>query len=133
MITSSHIGPSRVISYLYVEDNDDIRESIESLIASDTRQITAVASAETALSLIAQSKYDVLMTDISLPGMQGTELARRWLAVNDAGWVIFCTGYDLKGGLETLGKNVRSALKTLEPEELDALLAEVDARIEAAT
>jgi two-component system, cell cycle response regulator CpdR len=122
----------RVVSYLYVEDRDEIRELIESFIETDFRKVTAVAHAEAALSLMEVERYDVLMTDVGLPGMSGTDLARHWIAKNPSGWVILCTGYEFRLGLESIGKNVRTILKSFEPEELEALLSEVDASINRA-
>ena len=39
--------------------------------------------------------FDVLVTDVSLPGMSGTDLARRLLADDPLRWVVLCSGYEL--------------------------------------
>lgn len=119
----------KVVSFLYVEDNDYLRESICSLIEQAGRRIEACADAETALAAMAERCFDVLITDVSLPGMSGTDLARRWLATDPSRWVVLCSGYDFSHGLESIGQNVRSLPKSFEPEQLEALLGEIEAAV----
>ena len=57
--------------------------------------MTPCASAEEALVLDAGHPFDVLVTDVSLPGMSGTDLARRLLADDPLRWVVLCSGYEL--------------------------------------
>ena len=112
-------------SILYVEDNDDIRETIGMLIEGDDREVVLCASSEAALAAFAQRDFDILITDVSLPGLSGTELARRVLAKNPTKWVVLCSGYEFRHGLGTLGPNVRSLPKPFETEQLERLLAEI--------
>ena len=112
-------------SILYVEDNDDIRETIGMLLEGDDREVVLCASSEAALAAFAQRDFDILITDVSLPGLSGTELARRVLAKNPAKWVVLCSGYEFQHGLARLGPNVRSLSKPFEAEELERLLAEI--------
>lgn len=112
-------------SILYVEDNDDIRETIGMLLEGEAREVVLCASSEAALAALAQREFDILITDVSLPGLSGTELARRVLAKNPAKWVVLCSGYEFGDSLQTLGPNVRSLSKPFEPEELERLLAEI--------
>lgn len=114
------------ISYLYVEDNADLREGICALIAHAEREITAVASAEEALALGAARHFDVLLSDVSLPGLSGIDLTRRWLAANPERQVVLLSGYDLSEQAGRLGRHVRALLKSCEPEELEALLQDVE-------
>jgi two-component system cell cycle response regulator CpdR len=121
--------PLRVVTFLYVEDNDYLRESICSLIEHEHRAVEAVGSAEEALEAMARRAFDVLVTDVSLPGMSGTDLARHWLAADPARWVVLCSGYEFRHGLDALGPNVRSLPKSFELEQLEALLGEIEAAV----
>ena len=116
-----------VLNILYVEDNDDLRETIGILLEGEGRDIATCPDAERALALWEQQKFDVLVTDVSLPGMSGTDLARTVLARAPLAWVVLCSGYDLRHGLDRLGPHVRALSKPFEPEELDALLNEIAA------
>lgn len=112
---------------LYVEDNEHLRETMGMLMEQDDREIVLCASAEEALTASGTAHFDLVITDVSLPGMSGTELARRLLAADPARWVALCSGYDYGHAIGQLGVNVRSLCKPFELEQLDALIAEVSA------
>ncbi|WP_019142638.1 response regulator [Noviherbaspirillum massiliense] len=61
---------------LFVEDNEDLRESTSQLLEGLGHGVTAVANAEKALVCLETERFDVLLTDLSLPKMTGAELAR---------------------------------------------------------
>ncbi len=119
----------RPVSILYVEDNDDLRETIGMLLEGEGREVETSASGEQALAAFERRDFDILVTDVGLPGMSGTELTRRVLAVNPTRWVVLCSGYEFRRGLDQLGVNVRSLSKPFELEELDALMNEVIASV----
>lgn len=114
-----------VLSILYVEDNHELRETVLELIEADAREIVPMPDGESALSAWQARHFDVLVTDISLPGMSGTELARRILADKPLQWVVFCSGYEYHGALSALGPNVRSIPKAFDCDEMDALMSEI--------
>ena len=74
----------------------------------------------------------MLVTDVSLPGMSGTDLARRWLADDPTRWVVLCSGYEFRHGLDTFGPNVRSLPKSFELEQLEALFGEIETAVRRA-
>ncbi|NMM76505.1 two-component system response regulator [Acidovorax sp. SRB_14] len=114
---------------LYVEDNEELRETIGMLMELEGRFITKCATAEAALELETQETFDVLVTDVSLPGMSGTDLARKVLAKDPTRWVVLCSGYQFGAALSSLGPRVRALVKPFELEDLDALLAEIGATL----
>ncbi len=107
---------------LYVEDNVDLRETIAMLMEGEGRTVTACGTAEDALVLDARERFDLLVSDANLPGLSGTELARRLLADNPDRWVVLCSGYELGSYPREWGPNVRILLKPFELEELEQLL-----------
>lgn len=115
---------------LYVEDNPELRETIGMLMEGEGRTITACATAEEALELEKAGSFDLLVTDVSLPGMSGTDLARQVLAVDPQRWVVLCTGYDLGAHPSGWGPNVRTLMKPFELEDLEALLLQVHATLD---
>lgn len=121
--------PARPLSILYVEDSEDIRSVVSLMLEGEQREIVSCASGEEALDRLATRRFDIVMTDVSLPGISGTELARHVLAVDPAQWVVLCSGYDLSQGLASLGTQVRSLAKPFEFDELDALLDEITAAL----
>ena len=129
MSTASR-APLRI---LYVEDNDDLRETIGMLLESDERQVATVPNAEAALAAWEAERFDVLVTDVSLPGKSGTALARELLAANPQQWVVLCSGYGFGEAIAALGPNVRALPKPFELDELDALMDEIVAALARGT
>lgn len=114
---------------LYVEDNQELRETIAMLMEGEGRSITTCETGEAALQLDAEHPFDVLVTDVSLPGISGTELARTLLAQDPGRWVVLCSGYEFGSALSSLGKHVRALVKPFELEDLESLLNEIDAAL----
>lgn len=110
---------------LYVEDNPELRETIGMLMEGDGQTVTSCATAEEALELDAQQTFDLLVSDVSLPGLSGTDLARKLLAEDPQRWVVLCSGYELGSYPTTWGPNVRTLLKPFELDELDQLLGSI--------
>jgi DNA-binding NtrC family response regulator len=61
-------------SILIVEDEETLRESIRRIFAKEGYVVDGAESAEKALSLLETSVYDVIISDIILPGMDGIEM-----------------------------------------------------------
>lgn len=110
---------------LYVEDNALLRESIGELMAQDGREIVLCANGEEALAACQAGHFDLVVTDVSLPGISGTELARRLLAQNPSRWIAVCSGYAFGESLGVLGAHVRALEKPFEIEDLESLIEEV--------
>ena len=75
-----------------VEDESSVRELRAGAHERNGFTVTAVGSAEDAAGF-APGTYDVLLTDISLPGMNGVDLARRILRAAPAAKVLLMSGY----------------------------------------
>ena len=69
------------------------------------------------------------LTPVPALAFGASDLARRWLEPDANRWVLLCSGYDFHQGLASIGPNVRSMPKAFEPEELEALLTEIEASI----
>jgi DNA-binding NtrC family response regulator len=61
-------------SILIVEDEETLRESIKRIFTKEGFAVDAADSAEKGLSLLGTSVYDVIISDIILPGMDGIEM-----------------------------------------------------------
>jgi signal transduction histidine kinase/CheY-like chemotaxis protein len=72
--TSPALAAPRV---LLVEDDEEVRELLIDVLNSHGLHVTPVGSAEEALTVEAQETFDLLLTDIGLPGASGTDLARQ--------------------------------------------------------
>jgi signal transduction histidine kinase len=61
---------------LLVEDEEEVRELLIDVLNSHGLRVTPVASAEEALAVQSQHPFDLLLTDVGLPGASGPDLAR---------------------------------------------------------
>ncbi|MFM0729936.1 response regulator [Paraburkholderia sediminicola] len=100
--------PARV---LLVEDDTDSRDALSELLGALGLDCTAVASAEEALPLMPAQRFDILFTDLTLPGMSGDNLARVVLRQQPDIRVLLVSGYgknadigDTIPGARLLGK-----------------------------
>lgn len=117
---------------LYVEDNEDLRESVV-MALEGSYAVTACATGEQALALIEQGDgWDLLVTDVSLPGLSGLELARRAVQRKPEQWVVLCSGYDVRDDLVSLGSNARALVKPFALDALEDLLRDIVARASSA-
>jgi CheY-like chemotaxis protein len=110
---------------LYVEDNELVREITCELLACEAREIVAVGSGEAALSEFKDGRFDILITDLSLPAMSGFDLVRHVKRLAPSIPVIVASGYPLNLDKAQLGQKVRSITKPLEAPQLDALIQDL--------
>lgn len=78
---------------LVVDDEKVIRELCHRTLATDFREIKEASDAAEALQILKDQSFDLVITDIVMPGMNGLELIR---AVNDLKkdtGIIIITGY----------------------------------------
>ncbi|HYA26510.1 MAG TPA: sigma-54 dependent transcriptional regulator [Thermodesulfovibrionales bacterium] len=62
---------------LIVEDEETLCESLKRVLMRDGYEVDTVSSAEAAMGMIEEVAYDLIITDILLPGIDGIELLRR--------------------------------------------------------
>lgn len=91
---------------LLVEDDDEVRELLIDVLHSHGLNVTPVGSAEEALAMEAQHDFDLLLTDIGLPGASGPELAREVRSRSPRLPVLFISGqsgdiFEDEGGLDS--------------------------------
>lgn len=91
----SRFGALRI---LLVEDSPDTLHATTDLLEMLGHQVTPVASAEEALQALAQDSFDVMCSDIELPGMSGRELARRVRRDYPQVGIVFASGYGTRAG-----------------------------------
>ena len=74
LIMESDVAKTKV---LVVEDENDIRELIEYNLLKAGYEVTAVMSGEEALQRLGAGRFDLILLDVMLPGMDGFEICRR--------------------------------------------------------
>lgn len=78
-----------------VEDNQDIRELLKAQLRKLGHEVHAAEDGASGIRLIMESKAEVALIDIGLPGIDGYEVARRARANGGNLFLIALTGYGL--------------------------------------
>ena len=61
---------------LLVDDDDLLRDAVAMLLRDSHVEVDTASSAEEALGLLAAGSYDVVLSDIQMPGKSGVELLK---------------------------------------------------------
>jgi two-component system, NtrC family, nitrogen regulation response regulator NtrX len=85
-------------SVLIVDDEAGIRESLSGILSDEGYAASSAESGEACLELLRRSKFDVVLLDIWLPGIDGLEVLGNIREVDDAPEVIMISGH---GTIET--------------------------------
>ena len=102
---------------LVVEDNVDSQYLVCEMLKAFGHEADGVAHPDDALTLLSQQRYDVLFSDVSLPGMSGVELVQRAISDDPALSIIFASGYG-----DTLLRHLEFPYQSLQkPYEIDQL------------
>ncbi|MCU1499293.1 MAG: sensor hybrid histidine kinase [Acidimicrobiales bacterium] len=88
-------APEGVGTILVVEDDDDLRAVAERILSRVGYEVLSAADGPTALAIAAarHGEIDLLLTDMIMPGMWGSELAERVREIEPAMRVLFMSGY----------------------------------------
>ncbi|WP_310593383.1 cell cycle two-component system response regulator CpdR [Pedomonas mirosovicensis] len=82
-----------MVKILLAEDDDSMRAFLAKAIQRAGYEVEAVDRGTAALPLIATGTFDLLLTDIVMPEMDGIELAQRAAALAPNMQVVFITGF----------------------------------------
>ncbi|MYM31305.1 response regulator [Duganella sp. CY15W] len=115
---------------LVVEDNADARYLVCETLRALGHEVEDVAAGEDALPLLATRHFDVLFTDVSLPGMSGVELARHARQKTPELALLFASGYgdELTRHLDFPSQSLQ---KPYDIEDLQAVLEKIAAKLHA--
>jgi len=110
------------VRILVADDEAMMRNLILKILESEGYQVTVVSSGNEALETLKAEKYDLLLTDVKMPGMTGFDLLKQVKVEWPEMAVIIMTGYGdaynvkealLSGADEYLSKPFKSQEVTL--------------------
>jgi len=114
---------------LVVDDDPLIRDMVEDLLGDGGFETTAVESAEQALREIEAHDFDLVLSDLQMPGKDGLELLGSLRALRPELPVILMTGF---GSIETAVKAIRAGAFDFvtKPFGADALMVAIEKALE---
>jgi len=113
-----------MLRILLAEDDTSMREYLARALTRVGYEVAAVGCGTEALPLLERERFDLLLTDIVMPEMDGIELAQKAGQVDPGIRVMFITGFAavaLQSGRTAPGARLLS-----KPFHLKDLVAEVD-------
>jgi len=81
-------------SVLYAEDNDKLRDNVNRLLNKFFTDVDVTEDGKSALQLFNKKNYDIVITDIKMPNMDGIELAQNIKKINHETKVIIMSAFD---------------------------------------
>lgn len=85
--------PEGGLRVLVVDDDDDLRRAIREVFLMRGFAVNTAPDGSTAVKLAHRERYDVVVSDIRLPGIDGIEVTRKLKRLRDAPRVILLTAY----------------------------------------
>jgi two-component system cell cycle response regulator CpdR len=116
---------------LLAEDDDSMRSFLAINLTRAGHQVDAHGDGVSAWGALERGSYDLLLTDIVMPGLDGIELARRGAEVDPAMKIVFITGFAAVA-LSQAHRTPKDAKVLSKPFHLRDLVAEVERVLMAA-
>ena len=110
---------------ILAEDDDDMRRFLVKALEKAGHHVTSFGEGASAFEEIKQSTFDLLLTDIVMPEMDGIELARRASELDPSLKIMFITGFAAVA-LHPDSKAPKDAKVLSKPFHLRDLVAEVE-------
>lgn len=81
------------LNILLVDDEDHLQEVLGLLLELDGHKVTTAYNGQEALEKAKNNKFDLVVTDLKMPGMTGLEMAKEFKNTNPDIHIIMITGY----------------------------------------
>lgn len=84
---------SKKISILIVDDESSVRDSLFNWFIEDGYHVAVAEDAKTALRILESENFDIVLSDIKMPGMDGLQMLSRIKALKKDAIVIMMTAF----------------------------------------
>ena len=115
---------------LLAEDDDDMRRFLVRALERAGHDVTSFAEGASAYEEVKQASFDLLLTDIVMPEMDGIELARRAVELDPSLKIMFITGFAAVA-LNPDSRAPKDAKVLSKPFHLKDLVSEVERMVAA--
>src|SRR3979409_1426671 len=111
-------------SILVVDDEKSQREILEMILTGEGYDVTTASSGEAAMKFAKEHRFDLVLTDLKMTGMDGIELLQHLLGLDSAIIVILLTAHGtIDSAKEALRRGAFDYLQ--KPYDRDALLGTI--------
>ncbi len=120
---------ARELQVLYVEDNQAAREATLGFLENIFHNITVAVNGEDGLEKFQTQKFDLILTDINMPKMNGIEMITKIREIDRDIPILILSAYNESGYfIETIKQGVEGYL--LKPIDLEQFIAMINKSIE---
>lgn len=116
---------------LLAEDDDSLRSFLTQSLSRAGHDVSGHGDGDSAWEELQRGSFDLLLTDIVMPGLDGIELARRGAEVDPAMKIVFITGFAAVA-LSAQSQAPKDAKVLSKPFHLKDLVVEIERVIAAA-
>jgi PAS domain S-box-containing protein len=118
------------LSVLAVDDEPDARELLSSILSAHGAEVQSAASADEALQILSSRRFDVIVSDIGMPGKDGYDLIEQVRAAGTGTPAVALTAYARSADrAKALGSGFNAHLtKPLDPGQLLSVLVSLSGR-----
>ncbi len=118
-------------SVLVVDDEERQRQIYRDILQDEGYEAETASSGEAALRLLAQNRFELIITDLNLPGMNGIQLVSEILDADPTVAVILITGFpSIQSAIEATKRGVYQYLeKPVDRDKLLEVVSEVFERL----
>ena len=82
------------LNLLFAEDHEELRQSTTEILKNFFHNVDAVDDGDKALELYKKNHYDIVLTDIRMPIMDGIELTQKIYEINPEQCIIILSAHD---------------------------------------
>ncbi len=84
------------VRILVIEDEEDVRELLKDVLADSGHEVETASSGGQGLELFKENEFDLVFTDLGMPGMSGWQVAEEVKKLNRHTPITLITGWDLQ-------------------------------------
>jgi CheY-like chemotaxis protein len=121
--TSISSPAPQMLRLLVVDDDAAVRATIAGILMEDGHSVEAVASGASALTLLQENEYDLVVVDFLMPGMTGTELIKAVGEFREGVRFLLVSGYADSNEIANAREHADLLRKPFTPDELRRAMA----------
>ena len=131
MSASKEINPELRMNILAVDDEEDVRDLYTTILSEEGHRVITASNGTEAVEKVRKEKPDLIILDLKMPGMDGTEVLKEIRDEIDGILVIIATAYpSLETSIEAIKVGVYDYLvKPFSPKDLRAVIKKATEKI----